>query len=146
MLPYTALGHAPAEAPASAQCNQPTRPAENVPPAQWNAFLDAVDAFRDCTHRAMERHQHAAAVHQTAAKAAVDEWNLFVRHSLNAPKDFPHETSQTRSRSRNPAGVAEVNGGYSGANPQGELRPQFNIDSATTGFEQRGDYANHRDE
>lgn len=140
------LGHAPAEAPAHAQCNQPTRPAENVPPAQWNAFLDAVDAFRDCTHRTMELHQRAATVHQTAAKAAVDEWNLFVRHSLNAPKDFPHENSQTRTRSRNPDGIAEVNGGFSGASPKDELRPQFNIDRATTGFEPPGGYANRQGE
>lgn len=126
--PPLASAHEPGSTPVAHQCEQPRRPADSVPPAQWHAFLEAVDQFRDCTNRAMERHQQAAATHQSAAKAAVDEWNLFVRHSLNAPRDFPHESQQTRSRSRTDSGIDEVNGGFSGALPQHELRPQFEVE------------------
>lgn len=132
ILPCLASAHEPDTAPSQRQCEQPIRPADDVPPAEWRAFLTAVDTFRDCTNTAMERHQRAAATHQAAAKSAVDEWNLFVRHSLNAPRDFPHKSQQTKSRSYTESGVAEVNGGYSGVNPEQELIPQFEVEKKLT--------------
>ena len=84
----------------------------------------AVDRFRDCTHRAMEQHQAAASAHQKAARVAVDEWNLFVRHSLNAPEDFPHEKHK-HSRSLSGGVYEHTSGGLMGADPLTELKPQF---------------------
>ena len=76
-------------AAAGSGCESPDRPPEGVSPERWQMFLDAVDAFRACIDHRVESHQQAAAFHSAAARRAVDEWNLFVRHSLNAPEDFP---------------------------------------------------------
>ncbi|MGI9328188.1 MAG: hypothetical protein ACR2PZ_23410 [Pseudomonadales bacterium] len=105
-------------------CQRPTRPGDEVPPAVWHQFLADVDNFRDCTHRAMEQHQAAASAHQDAARIAVDEWNLFVRHSLNAPEDFPHEKHK-HSRSLSGGVYEGTSGGIMGADPRAELKPQF---------------------
>ncbi len=125
-LSSLADAQAPFEARYEVRCTAPERPAQDVPPATWQAFLDAVDTFRVCTNEAMEHHQAMASEHQDKARAAVERWNQFVKTSLNAPQDFPHPgDKRTLSRTRSASGVQETHGGLSGSDPHTELRPQF---------------------
>ena len=87
-LPLAAQAHTP-----PAECVQPERPAAPISQRNWDRFMHAVDRFRACTSEAMTYHQTAASRHHDDARRAVDQWNLFVQHSLNAPQDFPHERS-----------------------------------------------------
>lgn len=72
-----------------AECEAPIRPVNDQSDALWQAFLVEIDGFRACTQRRMEWHQAAVVEHQAQAKQAVEQWNEFVRTSLNAPEDFP---------------------------------------------------------
>ena len=72
-----------------ADCVAPIRPANDQNDRLWQAFLNEIDAFRDCTQNKMEWHQSAVVAHQQDAKLAVEQWNEFVRTKLNAPEDFP---------------------------------------------------------
>lgn len=71
------------------ECHAPVRPVDDQNDLLWQEFLDAIDAFRECTNRHMEWHQQAVSAHQAQARGAVEQWNEFVRTSLNAPQDFP---------------------------------------------------------
>ncbi|MEM7221322.1 MAG: hypothetical protein AAF515_23390 [Pseudomonadota bacterium] len=96
----TAYGHAeptatPGVAPQAASiCVAPQRPAEPIRDPEWQAFLKGVDGFRACIEATKSEHEAAAAAHSASARRAVDQWNLFVRTSLNVPEDFPHEANQ----------------------------------------------------
>ncbi len=57
---------------------------------RWNAFVDAVDVYRDCINRYQAAHYVQSDAHRAAAEASVQEWNTFVRENLNVPEDFPH--------------------------------------------------------
>ena len=71
------------------ECHAPVRPLDEQNDVLWEEFLTATDVFRDCTRRHMEWHQSAVVTHQTEARSAVEQWNEFVRTSLNAPEDYP---------------------------------------------------------
>ncbi len=83
------------EAPSDHGCSAPSRPADEEHDRRWQAFLDDVDTYRACISSYMERQQQAAIAHREAARAAADEWNLFVRDELNAPSDFPWPPPET---------------------------------------------------
>jgi hypothetical protein len=70
-------------------CSAPERPESKEDADRWNAFVDAVDVYRACISRTVDREQAASAAHQAAAQAAAEAWNRFVRDALNAPEDFP---------------------------------------------------------
>ena len=70
-------------------CLAPDRPDNDQDDQAWQAFLIQVDLFRQCVSDTMRKHQNAANQHHADAKIVVDEWNHFVRASLNAPEDFP---------------------------------------------------------
>ena len=99
--PGAALAHEPAHL-GDPSCIPPTRPSDNVSAQLWQRFLDDVDRFRACTQQSMEQHQAEARNHQKAAKTAAAAWNDFVRDSLNAPEDFPHEPDKEPAASENP--------------------------------------------
>ncbi len=86
---------APLAAPASAHdtvthaCVAPTRPPEGVEPEVWNAFVDRVDVYRACMSDFIAANHAQADAHRDAANAATEEWNAFVRSSLNVPEDYP---------------------------------------------------------
>jgi hypothetical protein len=71
------------------ECDAPIRPADDQNDLLWQAFLNEIDEFRDCVTQQMALHEQAAKSHQAAAREAVENWNAFVRDSLNAPEDFP---------------------------------------------------------
>jgi hypothetical protein len=56
---------------------------------RWNAFVDDVDTYRDCTSTFVADNHAAAERHRAAANAATEAWNAFVRSSLNVPEDYP---------------------------------------------------------
>ena len=70
-------------------CEAPTRPQDEQDNVLWQTFLDDIDSFRACARAHMVWHQDAVVEHQQSAKLAVEQWNIFVRDSLNAPEDFP---------------------------------------------------------
>lgn len=76
------------EAPAH-DCVRPERPADDQDTARWNRFADRTDAYRACINAFVERNHRAADSHRAAANAATQEWNAFVRGSLNVPEDYP---------------------------------------------------------
>ena len=74
---------------APADCNAPIRPVDDQNDLLWQAFLNEIDVFRDCVTQQMAWHEQSAKRHQAEARDAVEDWNAFVRDSLNAPEDFP---------------------------------------------------------
>ena len=70
-------------------CEPPLRPVNDQDDLLWQRFLAEIDSFRACTQRHMEYHQRAVEAHQSEARRSVEQWNQFVRSSLNAPEDFP---------------------------------------------------------
>ena len=88
-LAFAAMSPVQAHEPMEHACEAPVRPADETNDRLWNAFLDEIDAFRDCVNVAKEQHEHAVRAHQASARHAVEAWNEFVRTSLNAPEDFP---------------------------------------------------------
>jgi len=70
-------------------CAQPVRPANDHDDARWNAYLAAVDGFRECISEFAEANRTAAGLHNDAANEAVNQWNIFVKEQLNVPEDFP---------------------------------------------------------
>jgi hypothetical protein len=70
-------------------CVRPARPFDIHDEVLWNGFVDAVNAYRACISDYIERNHDAANAHRTAANRATDEWNDFVRRSLNVPEHFP---------------------------------------------------------
>lgn len=86
MTPALAFAHA--EAP-SHDCVRPVRPPDKNDEVVWNTFVDRMDAYRACMSAFIETNHRAADHHRAAANAATDEWNEFVRSSLNVPEDFP---------------------------------------------------------
>ena len=58
---------------------------------RWNAFVAQVDSYRACINLYLALHYAQADAHRSAADAAVQAWNDFVRENLNVPEDFPHE-------------------------------------------------------
>ena len=85
------LAGAPALAhePMTHDCITPVRPADDQNDEHWRRFLADIDDFQACITEAADRHQAASEAHIRAAHAAVNDWNDFVHHSLNAPEDFP---------------------------------------------------------
>ena len=83
-LPVVGSAH-----PLGAQCVAPDRPDNDQDNAAWQQFLTDVDNFRQCVSNVMRDHEDAAVEHRADARSIVDEWNYFVRASLNAPEDFP---------------------------------------------------------
>ena len=86
LLATSALAHDPVPAHG---CQAPVRPADDQDDARWQAYLDAVDAFRACISDFAIAHRAAARAHQEAANAATLDWNEFVRRELNVPEDYP---------------------------------------------------------
>lgn len=78
-----------AHAPEPARCSAPARPHDDQNDVLWQQFLDDIEQFRACVQNRMQAEEQAASAHQAAARAAVEDWNTFVRTSLNAPEDFP---------------------------------------------------------
>ncbi|MFT7651363.1 MAG: hypothetical protein ACI9UU_000465 [Candidatus Azotimanducaceae bacterium] len=70
-------------------CEAPTRPQDEQDDVLWQRFLTDIDTFRECAQAHMVWHQDAVIEHQQSAKLAMEQWNVFVRDSLNAPEDFP---------------------------------------------------------
>jgi hypothetical protein len=75
-------------------CVRPDRPAGDFGrPAdgheRWERFADEVDAYRACISAFIQHNHDAATAHRAAANAATEEWNAFVRGSLNVPEHFP---------------------------------------------------------
>ena len=70
-------------------CVAPVRPEDDQNDDLWQQFLGEIDTFQSCITLEADRHQAAADAHRQAAMDAVDDWNRFVRDSLNAPEDFP---------------------------------------------------------
>lgn len=90
-------------------CVAPLRPTDEHNDALWQAFLNEVDAYRDCVNERKNFHEAAVRAHQDRARAAVEKWNQFVRSSLNAPEDFPWPASaQQRPSARPPVNKAPV--------------------------------------
>jgi hypothetical protein len=78
----------PAQVPAH-NCQMPARPADLHDHARWNRFVDDVDAYRACMNAFIEHSRSLARAHQDAAASTAEEWNAFVRSSLNVPEHFP---------------------------------------------------------
>lgn len=70
-------------------CQAPVRPPDQQDTARWNAFVDAVDAYRACMNAFIQANHLAASQHREAANQATQAWNAFVRASLNVPRDYP---------------------------------------------------------
>lgn len=70
-------------------CQAPARPAQDVEPVEWNGFVDRVDDYRACMNAFIAANHAQSDVHRSAANVATDEWNAFVRGSLNVPEDYP---------------------------------------------------------
>ena len=70
-------------------CVAPERPPK-TDPIRWDAFVDAVNAYRHCINAYQARQYAQADAHRAAAEGAVQAWNDFVRENLNVPEDFPH--------------------------------------------------------
>ncbi|NJN51293.1 MAG: hypothetical protein HC809_05455 [Gammaproteobacteria bacterium] len=70
-------------------CRAPERPPDQDDVERWNGFVDAVDAYRACINEFIASNHAAASHHRSAANAATETWNTFVRSSLNVPQDYP---------------------------------------------------------
>ena len=70
-------------------CVAPDRPIDDQNDALWQQFLEQIDAYRECVSATKDAHEAAVVAHQQAARLVVEDWNSFVRTSLNAPEDFP---------------------------------------------------------
>ena len=88
-----AFGHT--EPPTHA-CIQPMRPPDKNDADVWNQFIDQVDSYRSCMNAFIAENHEAAERHRAAANAATEEWNTFVRSSLNVPEDFPWPPPEQR--------------------------------------------------
>ena len=80
-------GHA--HEPTAHSCRAPTRPVDDQDDVLWYAFLKEIEVFQACVNTASELHLTAAREHQSAARAVVEAWSVFVRDSLNPPADYP---------------------------------------------------------
>ena len=86
VVPALAFAH---DAPPAHSCAAPTRPADKTNELEWNGFVDAMNAYRACMSAFIEANHAGSDHHRQAANAATEEWNAFVRGSLNVPEDFP---------------------------------------------------------
>jgi len=71
------------------ECVAPGKPPDKSDSVRWNAFVDQVDAYRACMTSFIETSHAAADRHRAAANGATEEWNTFVRGSLNVPEVYP---------------------------------------------------------
>lgn len=97
-LPTLAFAHGE---PPPHDCARPVRPPDKTDDVVWNAFVDRMDAYRGCMSTFIEANHQAADHHRAAANAATDEWNEFVRTSLNVPEDFPWPAPEPMRRHEN---------------------------------------------
>jgi hypothetical protein len=58
-------------------------------PGRLESFVDQVDAYRACMNAFIESSHAASERHRAAANRATEEWNAFVRGSLNVPEVYP---------------------------------------------------------
>jgi len=70
-------------------CEPPTRPPEDVAEVVWNRFLADVDSYRACISEFVQQNHAASDAHRQAANQATEQWNAYVKSSLNVPEDFP---------------------------------------------------------
>ena len=83
-----------AHEPMAHTCSAPERPVNDQDDVAWQDFLVATQNFRRCVNDKMEWHQRAARNHQQLASDVVNEWNAFVRTSLNTAEDFPYPPTE----------------------------------------------------
>ncbi len=71
------------------ECQLPERRSQADREQMWDEFMMQTDAYRDCMNRYIRYHHAASNAHRAAANAATEQWNQFVRDSMNVPQDFP---------------------------------------------------------
>jgi hypothetical protein len=68
--------------PPSHGCRKPYKPYQFTSEHELEMFRAEVDRFEACIDRFVEEQKEAAQAHRDAAKAAIDDWNRFVRLEL----------------------------------------------------------------